>query len=598
MFEKNTRGEYNRQIDNDYQYHLKQRKLILTLHFRQPDDMTTGMKKERVSTMRKTTRRFFSYLLMGLIILSIGAPSNLGAAFGDSIDLEALGGGHGDWDKSSLIFVGEDGTCDLISADVMNGRDSRDMQGTTTWDLYWIASGNPKDGVVIASGTIPALESGESYTMTYNPANNPNGPDGQYMFMANQRPDHPGTGVLWSGSISLSGCVLEPETGSLTVNKTFSDQNEDEVTVVLYEVTESGDVQVASQETVGHTTTFTGLDLEKSYKIAESPVPAGYVATYPDGQNVSLDDDDDDHEGTLEILNTLIPVDPEKGSLNVTKSYSNGNTTEVTVALYKVTDEGDVLVATQVTSGLATTFSNLDIESTYKIIEAPVPTGYSVSYPNGQTKVISGTEPESLSIRNALIIVDPEKGSLNVTKSYSNGNTTEVTVALYKVTDEGDVLVATQVTSGLATTFSNLDIESTYKIIEAPVPTGYSVSYPNGQTKAISGTEAEVLSIVNTLIPVVNPGGGGTTTTPGTPTVTTTTTTVDRDRADPPVQTIPAEPTPLAAPVIAPEPTTAIPEEIIPLGVPVLPKTGEVPVEVFYGLGGMLTALGALLKRK
>lgn len=450
--------------------------------------------------MRKTTRRFFSYLLMGLVILSIGTPGNFGAAFGDSIDLEALGSGrgdHGDWDKSSLSFVDEDGTCELISATVMNGQESRDMEGTTTWKLYWIASGNPKDGDLIKEGIVPALESGESYTITYNPAENLHGPDGVYMFMAEQRPDHPGTGVLWSESITLKGCVLEPETGSLTVNKTFSDQNEDEVTIVLYEITESGDVQVASQETVGHTTTFTGLDLEKEYKISEVPVPSGYEATYPDGQGVEFNKD---NTSAMGILNTLIPVDTEKGSLNVTKAYSNGNTTEVTVELYKVTGEGDVLVATQVTSGLATTFSNLDIESTYKIVEAPV-------------------------------------------------------------------------------------------------PTGYTVSYPNGQTKAISGTEAEALSILNTLVPVDNPGGGGTTTTPGTPTVTTTTT-IDRDRADPPVQTVPAEPTPLAAPVIVPEVPTPIPDEIIPLGVPVLPKTGEIPVEVFYGLGGMLTVVGAFLKRK
>lgn len=451
--------------------------------------------------MRKTTRRIFGYLLMGLLILSIGTPTNLGAAFGDSVDLEALGGGHGDhgdWDKSSLSFVDEDGTCELISAEVRNGRDSRDMRGSTTWELYWIASGNPKDGVVVASGTIPALDNGDSYTMSYNPADNPNGPDGEYMFKAYQRPDHPGTGVLWSGSISLEGCVLEPETGSLTVNKTFSDQNENEVTVVLYEVTESGDVQVTSQVTSEHTTTFTELDLEKEYKIAEVPVPEGYQATYPEDQGVIFNED---NGATLSILNTFIPVDPEKGSLNVTKTYSNGNTTEVTIELYKVTGEGDVLVGTQ------------------------------------------GTE-------------------------------------------------------GLTTTFSNLDIESTYKIVETPVPTGYSVSYPVGQTKAISGTTAESISILNTLISVDNPGGGGTPTTPGTPTVTTTTTTVDRDRADPPAQTIPAESTPLAAPAIVPEASTAILDEVIPLGVPMLPKTGEVPVEAFYGLGGMLTALGAFLKRK
>jgi len=116
----------------------------------------------------------------------------------------------GEWDKSSLRFTsGCEGDCEEISATVCNGEGSEDMQGPTTWELYWITSGNPKNGVVIASGTINALARGQCQTLTYDPGDNPNGASGNYMFKAYQRPGHPGEGVLWSNACELE-CETEP----------------------------------------------------------------------------------------------------------------------------------------------------------------------------------------------------------------------------------------------------------------------------------------------------------------------------------------------------------------------------------------------------
>jgi TasA anchoring/assembly protein len=116
-----------------------------------------------------------------------------------------------EWDRSSLYFsAGCDGDCDEITATVCNGDDSEDMEGTTTWELYWIATGNPRNGVVIASGTINALGQGECQTLTYDPSDNPNGASGNYMFKAYQRPGHPGQGVLWSDACELE-CEVETD---------------------------------------------------------------------------------------------------------------------------------------------------------------------------------------------------------------------------------------------------------------------------------------------------------------------------------------------------------------------------------------------------
>ena len=108
-------------------------------------------------------------------------------------------GDPGKWDKSSLSFNGPSGISGTqIFATIKNGSGSRDMQGPVKYEVYWVASGNPKGGTVVASGEIPALGSGESYKLTYTPTR-----AGVYKFKAYQRPGHPGKGELWSWSIEV-----------------------------------------------------------------------------------------------------------------------------------------------------------------------------------------------------------------------------------------------------------------------------------------------------------------------------------------------------------------------------------------------------------
>ena len=126
-----------------------------------------------------------------------GQEDSDGDGVGDACDDDG-------WDHSSLYFdAGCDGDCDEITATVCNGDDSEDMEGTTTWELYWIVTGNPQGGTVIASGTINALAAGECQVLTYDPGDNSNGASGNYMFKAYQRPGHPGQGVLWSDACEL-----------------------------------------------------------------------------------------------------------------------------------------------------------------------------------------------------------------------------------------------------------------------------------------------------------------------------------------------------------------------------------------------------------
>jgi len=110
------------------------------------------------------------------------------------------------WDKSSLSFKGScTGDCKVVKAQVCNTGD-RDMQGTSTWELYYAETGNPKNGTVIATGTIPALKAGQCTDLTYDPQY----VSGNYMFMAYQRPGHPGKGVLWSEQCSIQCTAPTP----------------------------------------------------------------------------------------------------------------------------------------------------------------------------------------------------------------------------------------------------------------------------------------------------------------------------------------------------------------------------------------------------
>ncbi len=125
------------------------------------------------------------------------------------------------WDKSSLYFSGGcSGNCQEVKATVCNGADSRDMQGATAYQVYYASSGNPKNGSVVASGSIPALKSGACIQLTYNP----NNVAGVYMFRAEQRPGHPGTGELWSNECSVASCQVPttppPPTETPTVTPT------------------------------------------------------------------------------------------------------------------------------------------------------------------------------------------------------------------------------------------------------------------------------------------------------------------------------------------------------------------------------------------
>ena len=145
-------------------------------------------------------------LLNGFLAIVIG----FAMIFGSFVNVEAA---PEDWDRSSLVFEGScDADCEVVQATVCNRGDGN-MEGESTYEVWYAPEGNPKDGWVVGGGTIPALPSGSCTTLTYSHG----GVEGNYMFHAFQRPGHPGQGDLWSEACVVEGCVLPTPTNTLVV---------------------------------------------------------------------------------------------------------------------------------------------------------------------------------------------------------------------------------------------------------------------------------------------------------------------------------------------------------------------------------------------
>ncbi len=133
-----------------------------------------------------------------------------------------------DWDGSELAFTnGCSGNCEVIQATICNN--GANMQGTTTFQVLWKASGSARTGVVVHSGIVPVLPAGQCAVLSFNPlsvSNPPVGyPLGNFVFRAQQRPDYVGNEpVIFSGQCrpfkDADECRLPTPTPTFTFTPT------------------------------------------------------------------------------------------------------------------------------------------------------------------------------------------------------------------------------------------------------------------------------------------------------------------------------------------------------------------------------------------
>ena len=215
------------------------------------------------------------------------------------------------WDRSSLEATAAYSDCFSVYATVHN--DGEPMDGPVDWELYYVETGNPKTGIVIASGAVPALDTDETYTMSA-PASEGTG---NYMFRIEQRDGHPGQGELWSGAIAFDADDCTTPTPSTTATLTptrtptatrpprpqtpgklrgfkFGDIDGDGVWdrdergmggVTIVVRSEAGQVVASTVTTSASDRSMNGLwevSLLPGMYTIEETVPPGYIQTYPE----------------------------------------------------------------------------------------------------------------------------------------------------------------------------------------------------------------------------------------------------------------------------------------------------------------------------
>ncbi len=112
------------------------------------------------------------------------------------------GGNHGEWDCSSLKFVGQKIEGKIIYATIQNT--GSDMETNGKYEIYYSEEGSPKEGTSVGGVlTFPPIKEGEKIELSFSPQQS-----GSYMFKAYQHKDHPGKGELWSKEIKVD---LKPD---------------------------------------------------------------------------------------------------------------------------------------------------------------------------------------------------------------------------------------------------------------------------------------------------------------------------------------------------------------------------------------------------
>lgn len=139
-------------------------------------------------------KQFVSILgILVILVTAFGAaPTLVAQAASLPAPVQAVQAGGGpDWDKSSLSI---EGSCDNgVATFTVTNTGSGDMAGGTTYD--WSDEGGHS-----GSGSIPALDSGDSYTFTLSG-------DGKITVIVYQRPGHPGKG---SAKADVDDCGTPP----------------------------------------------------------------------------------------------------------------------------------------------------------------------------------------------------------------------------------------------------------------------------------------------------------------------------------------------------------------------------------------------------
>jgi len=479
------------------------------------------------------------------------------------------------------------------------------MTGQVTWEVYYAASGNPKNGTIIESGAIPALGAGESHTITYTPTE-----AGKYMFKAYQETGHPGQGELWSDEINVttiageSPAVIitvtntftgeeEEDPGSVKIIKTIGSQNGTPQKGVTFTLKQDEEVAATGKTDEDGVIVFEGLEAG-SYNLTEQ-VPSGYTTNLDQPYTVTVTAGE---TTTVKVVNSVIPPVPEKGTVKIIKTIGSQNGTPQEDVTFTLKQDEEVAATDETDENGVIVFEGLEAGS-YNLTEQ-VPSGYTTNLDQPYTVTVTAGETTTVKVVNSVIPPVPKKGTVKIIKTIGSQNGTpqkDVTFTLLN----GTTVVKTGTTDvNGELIFEGLEAGS-YNLTEQ-VPSDYTTNLSQPYIVTVTAGETTTVKVVNS---VTSSGGGGGGTTPGGGGGGGTVVVPPEEPTVPPVEptTPPEEPGEV---IVPPEEPTTEPEVILPPEEPKaqpeeekLPYTGA-DANVLLGLlmGVILAGSGLFLLKK
>lgn len=499
----------------------------------------------------------------------------------------------------------------------------------------WNGSELVEARIFTGSTTFTGLNIGTTYTISEDPVNN-------YSTNMNGFISYTPKKDLMNGTVNIGTADITntyiPEVGDLVVEKAWVGKTGSDITVTVTryagEAKDDDFIRTAvlsASETEANNWRAIFNDLEiygpggvqYTYHVTESGDDlALYDATISGYTDLNVKE-----PSTITITNTYNPL---KGKLVITKVWKDAEGKrmdpeypEVELQLIVNGEPAQGTMKLNAENNWTWTLSNLNTEKTYSVVELDDFEEFEVSYSAENVTFSAGNLEKSIVVTNQRTVDDPK---IDVKKEVSpatlqllNGTATfnyKVTLTntgnrtLYAIGFEDEMTGpsgATMTYSPAPTHFS--EGIATFELEKSLAPgasevVNYSVTvnrigtYDNTVTgfgyhieTRISDTadaRANATEQPTTEPPTEPPTNPPTTEPPTTQPPTTEPTTEETSEV-----VLETEETPLGEAVTE----EVIDEDVVPLG-DALPQTGQLPADLFYGIGGVVTALGVYLRKK